>query len=84
MGSQLTGLDIRRLLELQTERAEMLVRRKEELYALLVRVALCGDVFAQLPADLQRDIRSHVGDLISKPTRGLPSYARGPYRRGLG
>lgn len=56
--------DLRRALQSQTERADMLVRRKDTLYALLVRVALCRDVFAQLPADIQADIRSHVGDLI--------------------
>jgi hypothetical protein len=47
-----------------SERADCLLKRKDALYALLVRVALCREGFTALPADLQADIRSVVGDLI--------------------
>ena len=48
----------------QRDRADFLLLRKDAYYALLVRVALCRELFAQLPADLQADISAVVGDLI--------------------
>ena len=56
--------DLAAALKSQSERADFLLRRKDELYALLIRVRLCRDLFEQFPVDLKESIRSITGDLI--------------------
>jgi hypothetical protein len=56
--------DLAAALKSQSERADFLLRKKDELYALLIRVRLCRELFEQLPADLKEDIRAITGDLI--------------------
>jgi hypothetical protein len=56
--------DLTAALKSQSERADYLLRRKDELHALLIRIRLCRDLFEQLPADLRESIRDITGDLI--------------------